>query len=302
MAALGGNLFDGASEPTQQTGRKLKYYPEEDYYDGGTPFKITVTRKNKKKRPYWVSPKGAGNMTVMPGDPEMIFFAPIAAGAGIAASPAIASTLSSAISGIKTAGDAVAATAAGQRLTSGLNFISKAVGNSKAWPWTDAGLTSVFGAHGIDKVIRGDIHNVGDVVDTGLDLLPLSQLAKPVVSTASRVAANAELYRATRKPMIPEGFESTSTLTFGDLGDKAGYYIHVGTPKNKVWISKDKTWPELSELGENSKGVPLYQIDSKAYDARFGEPALVDYEGNSLGIPISKGSWEEPNSIFRGFP
>ena len=104
------------------------------------------------------------------------------------------------------------------------------------------------------------------------------------------------------RPQVPEGFGSTSTFTFGDLGDKAGYYTHVGTPKSKVWVSKDRVWPELSELGENSRGVPVYQIDAKAYDAKFGEPTLVDYEGNSLEIPISKGSWEESASIFKGFP
>ena len=168
-----------------QKPKQMQRLDNNTYY-GGNLGGVTITKKRKK--PYkWVSPRGAGNMTVMPGDPEMVFFAPIAAGAGIAASPIITSTVGSAMSGINTAGDALAATAAGQRLTSGLNFVTNAIGRSKAWPWIDAGLTSIFGAHGIDKVASGDIHNVGDVVETGLDLLPLAQLARPIVSTVSRV-------------------------------------------------------------------------------------------------------------------
>jgi len=140
-------------------------------------------------------------MTVMPGDPEMVFFTPILAGAGIAASPAITSAAGSAISGINTAGDALAATAAGQRLTSGLNFTANAIGRSKAWPWINTGLTSIFGAQGADKIRRGDIHNVGDVVQTGLDLLPLSQLVRPVVSTVGRIgSAVGNISRRTPKP------------------------------------------------------------------------------------------------------
>lgn len=55
---------------------------------------IVVTGHRRPKPFKWVSPKGAGNMTVMPGDPEMAFFAPIAIGAGIAASPALSGLVS----------------------------------------------------------------------------------------------------------------------------------------------------------------------------------------------------------------
>lgn len=199
-----------------QKPKQMQRLDDNTYY-GGNLGGVTITKKRKK--PYWISPRGAGNMTVMPGDSEMVFFAPIAAGAGISASPAITSALGSAVSGINTVGDALAATAAGQRLTSGLNFAANAIGSSKAWPWIDAGLTSVFGAHGIDKVRRGDIHNVEDVVETGLDLLPLSQLARPVVNTAGRIAANAELYSATRKPVFSEGYTITTPKVRTRVGD-----------------------------------------------------------------------------------
>ena len=167
-----------------RTPKQMQRLDDNTYY-GGNLGGVTITKKRKK--PYWVSPRGAGNMTVMPGDPEMVFFAPIAAGAGIAASPVLLSAGSAAMNGVNAAGDALAATAAGQRLTSGLNFAANAIGRNKMWPWIDAGLTSVFGAHGIDKVASGDIHNVGDVIETGLDLLPLSQLARPVANTAGRI-------------------------------------------------------------------------------------------------------------------
>lgn len=301
MYGGGGHLFDGRSEPTQQM-NIMAYHPDEDYWVGPATrlSEVTVTGKapswfGKKglypTRTYgskkWVSPKGAGNMTVMPGDPEMVFFAPIAAGAGIAASPAIASTQGSAVSGINTAGDAIAATAAGQRLTSGLNFAANAVGRSKAWPWIDAGLTSVFGAHGVDKIRKGDIHNVGDVVETGLDVLPLTQLARPAVNTIGRVGSAVESiyekgmagartavenYRyPLGRPQVPEGY----------LTVKPQVRTEAGRSYNNL---NDGVFKEGSPVKEDFIKIGTSLAKAKEYKSSEGYRALAKRAGEESEI------------------
>ena len=242
---------------------------------------------------HWTSPRGAGNMTVMPGDPEMVFFAPIAAGAGIAASPTIISAVGSAISGINTAGDALAATAAGQRLTSGLNFAANNIGRSKVWPWIDAGLTSIFGAHGIDKVANGDIHNVGDVVETGLDLMPLAQLARPVVNTTSRVGTtikktSPQITAENAANITPEQWTAAqdAAIARGDMDEAQrlrDLHFKVNAPN-----------PILSESGNPQK--TFHTVGDK-YDYKFNQ-FNQSIEGQHSGVfttdnPVMSGSYSQ---------
>lgn len=255
--------------------RKLEHHPEEDYYYGGNLFgkgnQLVVTGQ-KKDKPYWVSPKSAGNMTVMPGDPEMVFFAPIAAGAAVAASPTIASALGSTISGINTVGDALAATAAGQRLTSGLNFAANAVGSSKAWPWINTGLSSLFAAHGADKIRRGDIHNVGDVAEIGLDLLPLTQLRKPIINAAGRIATNADI----NSPFINK------------VSKKDWYDLAVGETKDVNIIPFDYQFKSLTP--EQQLSIMLEKKSTKYGTQYFKiKPEYEPYVDDSdFGLGISK--------------
>lgn len=73
------------------------------------------------------------------------------------------------------AADALAGTTAGQAISNGLNFATKAIGSNKAWPFLDAGITSYFGAEGIN-----DIRNGKFTPETAVNLLPFLQMARPV--------------------------------------------------------------------------------------------------------------------------
>ena len=49
-----------------------------------------------------------------------------------------------------------------------------------------AAINSAFGAHGLNHAINEGIDGIGDAVTTGLELIPLSQLAKPAIGVAGR--------------------------------------------------------------------------------------------------------------------
>lgn len=63
-------------------------------------------------------------------------------------------------------------TAAGQAATSGLTWLSNTVKATpwiqKSWPWVDAALTSIFGAHGLNEMRQGRF-----TPETALELAPL---------------------------------------------------------------------------------------------------------------------------------
>ena len=54
------------------------------------------------------------------------------------------------------------------------------VGTALANPYVDAGLTSYFGAHGLNHAINEGIDGWGDAAMTALEVAPLGRLAKPV--------------------------------------------------------------------------------------------------------------------------
>lgn len=76
-------------------------------------------------------------------------------------------------------GEALASTALGQGVTSGLNFLAGAAKASPivstVWPYADVGLTSVFGAHGASEIAEGNV-----TPETLLEAAPLLQLTKPI--------------------------------------------------------------------------------------------------------------------------
>lgn len=49
-----------------------------------------------------------------------------------------------------------------------------------------AAINSAFGAHGLNHAINEGIDGIGDAVTTGLELIPLSQLAKPAIGVVGR--------------------------------------------------------------------------------------------------------------------
>lgn len=58
--------------------------------------------------------------------------------------------------------------------------IAAGVSTALANPYVDAGLTSYFGAHGLNHAISEGIDGWGDAVTTALELAPLGRLAKPL--------------------------------------------------------------------------------------------------------------------------
>lgn len=85
------------------------------------------------------------------------------------------------------AADALAGTTAGQAISNGLNFATKSIGSNKAWPFLDAGITSYFGAEGIN-----DIRNGKFTPETAVNLLPFLQMARPVAEGAIHSANSLE--------------------------------------------------------------------------------------------------------------
>lgn len=81
------------------------------------------------------------------------------------------------------ASDALMATRAGQAINTGLNTLNAATASSTIYPWLDNGVTSFFGAQGINDMVHGNA-NAG----TAFELMPLVQLAKPVYNVARTTA------------------------------------------------------------------------------------------------------------------
>jgi hypothetical protein len=64
-------------------------------------------------------------------------------------------------------------------------------------PWIDAGLTSYFGAHGLNHAINEGVNGWGDAAMTALEITPLGRLIKPIykgivqpVNTANKTLIN----------------------------------------------------------------------------------------------------------------
>lgn len=270
----------------------------------------TFANRPKAKQGWWSRPTTAGDIWKVAKNTQIPLVAGLATGAGY---------LPEIIAG----GDAVAATTAGQRLTSGLNFVTNAVKSNKAWPWVDAGLTSIFGAHGIDKVRRGDIHNVGDVVETGLDLLPLSQLAKPVVSTASRVGNAAkntpkiidnvaremfplyDLYK-TIGETTPRTTPTLHSFYTGDLiGNRFAENVYTGSPLFEFGQTM-RTSPEKAYFMRAPKDVDILKLENGRFRHEVvGNEVLPSGEVNGKFVSYGE-PWKEfalgENSTLYEFP
>lgn len=73
------------------------------------------------------------------------------------------------------ASDALASTALGEGITSGLSTISNTTKGSTWLPWLDAGATSYFGAKGINDIANGIF-----TPETAMEVAPLAQMFKPL--------------------------------------------------------------------------------------------------------------------------
>ena len=219
--SLGGNLYDGETEPTQQMTRFNPNYGLDtafpstysnyiDTIDGGTlpEVSVTGTRKPKNIIPDVSTTLSNDNVWVENGniknphlfdEREMqlqgevskawaaehpflndLKYALTAAPFAVAAYPFAAAAGSAMVGAGDAAATTFAATRAGQAATNLVNTFQAAANASKWWPYATKGLEAAFAGHGVDKLRRGDIHSVEDAVWTGLEVLPLFQLGKPV--------------------------------------------------------------------------------------------------------------------------
>ena len=79
------------------------------------------------------------------------------------------------------AGDAAAGTALGQAMTSTLSPLAQLMLSSRYMPYVNAGLSSIFAAHGLNDIMNGKF-----TPQTAMDIAPLTQLAKPMYNTIEK--------------------------------------------------------------------------------------------------------------------
>jgi len=264
-------------------------------------------------------------------------YLPSAAVLGTALAPLGATGLS----GISALGDAAAATSAGQAITSGLaplvTAASTNVAGAPLYTWADAGLSSVFGAHGIQTAI-----NEGGISPTtALEIAPLGRLARPIFNKAATAIEN---YRyPIGRPQVPENFltvkpqvrtrvgdveiDNPNLLYHLDRGDEAGAFstqgayvedgfLFPGTPKDASdtpysWWNKGKPYATavngqpMTRLMTTTEDTPeMLHVRSQNYPIGQwnGKRGLVlnsEYV-NPEGVNVSKSTYTlDPNYGWR---
>ena len=170
-------------------------------------------------------------------------------------------------SGIAALGDAAAATSAGQAITAGLTPLVTAASTNIAgaplYTWADAGLSSVFGAHGIQTAIdEGGISPT-----TALEIAPLGRLAKPIFNKAATAIEN---YRyPIGRPQVPENFLTVKPQVRTKIGD-----VEVNTPNMAYRQGNDlgRTYQKYKDVDAS---VAQHQIEDnfgQLQSAKHGKP------------------------------
>lgn len=176
----------------------------------------------------------------------------------VAAYPLLATVGSGAVA----LGDAAAATTVGQGIT---NFLASniapvatsTIAGVPALAWADAGLTSAFGAHGIQQAVEdGGISPM-----TALEIAPLGRLAKPV-------------YEGVVRPGVDATVASGRRFIF-DIGDRyqgmkdaaayrsANGTLDARTIANMKWWKNGGTTPGINRAGVSNYGdFRTYYLDN----------------------------------------
>ncbi len=87
------------------------------------------------------------------------------------------------------AGEALAGTALGQGISSGLGMVANVASNSTWLPWLDAAATSYFGAHGLQDIANGKF-----TPETALEVMPLGKAVSPIINEGRHLATNINDY------------------------------------------------------------------------------------------------------------
>lgn len=204
-------------------------------------------------------------------------------------------------------GETLASTALGQGVTSGLNFLA---GAAKASPivstalsYADAGLTSIFGAHGASEIAKGNVNP-----KTLMEVAPLGQLAKPIVNAGHTGYNTAKSFVNLAK--VNRGF-AVSTPYMGRVLGRTTAWVPFDRP-----LTKGVSWMATGKPIE--EGLPIEYITSKypgearkLYDAGINIAHKQGSRGLLVGdillsAPKSYSTYEHyyPNRILvdnRGF-
>jgi hypothetical protein len=138
--------------------------------------------------------------------------------------------------------------------------IAAGVGTALTNPYVDAGLTSYFGAHGLNHAINEGIDGWGDVAMTALELAPLGRLAKP-------------LYEGVVQPGM-RLFNSPLTGNWTRIGNRE-YRLSpnsLGTNGNPI---------ESRKIGDYSTGIDLNKMRSIFEDYEKGLTQYKDSKSPS---------------------
>lgn len=136
--------------------------------------------------------------------------------------------------------------------------IAAGVSTALANPYVDAGLTSYFGAHGLNHAINEGIDGWGDAAMTALELAPLGRLVKPV-------------YEGVVQPGM-RLFNSPLTGKWTTIGNRQ-YRLSPNS------LGANGSPIESRKLGEYSTGIDLNKMRSIFEDYEKG---LTQYKGSKL--------------------
>ena len=188
--------------------------------------------------------------------------------------------------------------------------IAAGVGTALANPYVDAGLTSYFGAHGLNHAINEGIDGWGDAAMTALELTPLGRLARPMWNAAKSTRnfiptlesnVSGVRYAYNRNP------ELANIGTLGDYND----YLKTVFPESKVRDINYHMGPKgLQELkpstgkvyNTNPDARGIYVTPDKSYAQRLRKyttdrlekPSFLTY----LKRNLTPGGWNKANDAF----
>ena len=154
------------------------------------------------------------------------------------------------------AGEAVAGTALGQGITNGLGIVANAASNNTWLPWIDAGVTSIFGAKGLQDMANGKF-----TPETAMEVMPLMQLGKPMYEAGKGAYdVGKELYDANKfkseLDWSPESWFGKYRPKEYDASDIAALKSHIPEFHRIEQQAKAKgTWLKMSD-GSTWEGDP----------------------------------------------
>lgn len=179
-------------------------------------------------------------------------------------------------------------------------------------PYVDAGLTSAFAGHGLNKLVNGEIENTSDAAMTALELTPLGRLAKPVYEgvaqpgmrlfnsplTGNWTKINSREYRLSPNSLGANGspLESREVNPQGNITDNLLKWLDIPdgrvVEKSAQEYLNNRFSPEYQRMAQmlQNKGIDLSRLDAKdikkIFDKRLEELRNSGLDRVSVARPI----------------